>query len=111
MLTKQQVEREILELNSEYNQRKEKLNHKLFELMQLEKEKQSHTMKKEIGFYIDIFKHLLQLEKTYCCKGNREYSCDECKFVTKNHICIKNWLIDEFDEFTRQAIQEEKVDE
>ena len=35
MLTKQQVEREILELNSEYNQRKEKLNHKLFELMQL----------------------------------------------------------------------------
>lgn len=39
MLTKQQVEREILELNAEYNQRKEKLNHKLFELMQLEKRK------------------------------------------------------------------------
>ena len=50
-------------------------------------------MKKEIDFYIDIFEHLLQLEKIYCCKGNREYSCDECKFVTKNHINIMLWKI------------------
>ena len=106
MLTKQEIEREILELNKDYNKRKEELDHKLFELLQLEKEKQSHTMKHEIGFYIDIFKHLLDLEKTYCNKGDGSYSCDGCKFCTPNHICIKNWLIDEFDEFTRQAKRE-----
>lgn len=64
---------------------------------------QSHIMKKEIDFYIDVFKHLLQLEKVYCNKGNGKYSCSECKFCTPNHICIRNWLIKEFNEFTRQA--------
>ena len=107
MLTKQEIEREILELNANYNKRKEELNHKLFELLQLEKEMQSHTMKHEIGFYIDIFKHLILLEKTYCNKTNGEYSCSECKLYSQNHICIKNWLIDEFSEFTRQAKLEE----
>jgi hypothetical protein len=103
MKTKQEIERKILELNAEYNKRKEELEHKLFELFQLEKEMQSHTMKHEIDFYIDIFKYLLQLEDTYCRKGDEEYSCDECKLCTQNHVCIKNWLIGEFDEFTRQA--------
>ena len=107
METKQEIEMKILELNVEYNKRKEELNHKLFELSQLEKEKQSHTMKKEIDFYIDVFKHLLELEKTYCNRGNGEYSCSECKFCTPNHTCIKNWLIYEFGEFTRQAKLEE----
>lgn len=103
MMTKQELERKILELNADYNKRKRELDHKLFELNQLEKEKQSHTMKHEIGFYIDIFEHLLQLEKSYCNKGNGEYSCKECKFCSKNGTCIKNWLIHEFSEFTRQA--------
>ena len=108
MLTKQEIEREILQLNANYNKRKEELYHKLFELLQLEKEKQSHIMKHEIGFYIDIFKHLLELEDTYCRKGDGLYSCGGCKFRTQNHICIKNWLIDEFNEFTRQAKRELK---
>ena len=103
MLTKQELEREILELNADYNKRKAELDRKLFELKQLEKEKQSHTMTHEIEFYIDIFKHLIQLENTYCNKANGGYNCSECKFATQNHFCIKNWLIDEFDEFTRQA--------
>lgn len=103
MESRQEIERQMLELNKEYNARKEELNHKLFELGQLEKEKQSHTMKHEIEFYIDIFKHLIQLEETYCNKANGEYSCNECRFVTQDNFCIKNWLIDEFDEFTRQA--------
>ena len=70
-------------------------------------------MKYKIDFYIDIFKHLLQLEKTYRNKGDGQYSCKECKFVTENHTCIKNWLINEFDEFVRQAkkeIQDGKID-
>lgn len=103
MMTKQELERQILELNDDYNKRKRELDRKLFELNQLEKEKQSHTMKREIEFYIDIFEYLLQLEKSYCNKGNGEYSCDECKFCLKNRTCIKNWLIHEFSEFTRQA--------
>lgn len=107
MLTKQELERQILELNADYNKRKQELDHKLFELNQLEKEKQSHTMKYEIGFYLDIFEYLLQLEKLYCNKGNGEYSCNECKFCLENHTCIKNWLIDEFSEFTRQAKKRE----
>lgn len=111
-MTKQEIEREILELNVRYSQEKSRLENKLFELTQLEKENQSHTMKHEIDFYIDLFKHLLQLEKIYCNKGNGKYSCDECKFVTENGICIKNWLINEFDEFVRQAkkeIEDEKI--
>lgn len=102
-MTKQELEREILELNADYYKRKRELNKKLFELQQLEKEKQSHPMKHEINYYIDIFKHLLKLEDTYCNKGNGEFSCSECKFCTENNICIRNWLIDEFSEFTRQA--------
>lgn len=69
-MTKQEIEREISELNVRYSQEKSRLENKLFELEQLEKEKQSHTMKYEIGFYIDIFKYLLQLNKTYCNKAN-----------------------------------------
>ena len=112
-MTKQEIEREISELNVRYNKEKSRLENQLFELEQLEKEKQSHTMMKETDFYIDIFKHLLQLEKTYCNKGDGQYSCKECKFVTENHTCIKNWLINEFDEFVRQAkkeIQDGKID-
>lgn len=112
-MTKQEIERELSELNIRYSQEKQRLENKLFELTQLEKEKQSHTMKQKVGFYIDIFKYLLQLEKTYCNKGNGEYSCSECKFTTENHTCIKNWLIMEFDEFVRQAkgeIQDGKID-
>lgn len=105
-MTKQEIEREISELNVRYNQEKSRLETKLCELEQLEKEKQSHIMKYEIDFYIDIFKFLLQLEKTYCNKGNGKYSCSECKFSTENHTCIKNWLINEFDEFVRQAKKE-----
>ena len=105
-MTKQEIEREISKLNVRYSQEKSRLENKLFELEQLEREKQSHTMKYEIDFYIDIFKHLLQLEKTYCNKGNGKYSCDECKFTTRNHTCIKNWLLTEFDEFVRQAKSE-----
>lgn len=101
-MTKQEIEREISELNVRYSQEKSRLENKLFELEQLEREKQSHTMKYEIDFYTDIFKHLLQLEKTYCKKGNG-YSCDKCKFVTEGGTCIKNWLINEFGEFVRQA--------
>ena len=107
-MTKQEIEREILELNVRYSQEKSRLENQLFELKQLEKEKQSHSMKHEKDFYIDIAKHLLQLEKTYCNKGNGEYSCNECKFATKDCICIKNWFINEFDEFTRQAKKEIK---
>lgn len=105
-MTKQEIEREISELNVRYSQEKSRLENKLFELEQLEREKQSHTMKYEIDFYIDIFKHLLQLEKTYCNKGNGKYSCDECKFATENFTCIKNWLLTEFNEFVRQAKKE-----
>ena len=112
-MTKQEIEREISELNIRYNQEKSRLENQLFELEQLEKEKQSHTMMKETDFYIDIFKHLLQLEKTYCNKGNGKYSCDECKFATENLTCIKNWLLTEFNEFVRQAkkeIEDGKID-
>ncbi len=112
-MTKQEIEREILELNVRYNQEKSGLENKLLELEQLEKEKQSHTMQHEIDFYVDIFKHLLKLEKTYCNKGNGKYSCDECKLATENLTCIKNWLIVEFNEFVRQAkkeIEDEKID-
>lgn len=106
-MTKQEIKRKISELNIIYSQEKSRLENKLFELEQLEKEKQCHTMmKQEEGFYIDIFKHLLKLEKTYCNNGNGKYSCDDCKFVTENHTCIKNWLIVEFDEFVRQAKKE-----
>ena len=107
-MTKQEIEREISELNVRYSQEKSRLENKLFELEQLEREKQSHTMKYEIDFYTDIFKHLLQLEKTYCKKGNG-YSCDECKFVTEGGTCIKNWLINEFGEFVRQAKKGEQL--
>lgn len=103
MQTKQEIERKILNLNSYYNREKEKLEHELFELFQLEREKHSHTMKYKIGFYVDIFKHLLQLETTYCNKADGSYSCDGCKLCTQNHVCIRNWLIDEFNEFVRQA--------
>lgn len=112
-MTKQQIEREMSELNVRYNQEISRLENKLFELKQLEKEQQCHSMKYEIDFYIEIMKHLLKLNKTYCNKGNGEYSCSECKFVTENHTCIKNWLIVEFDEFVRQAkkeIEDGKID-
>lgn len=105
-MTKQEIEREISELNVRYSQEISKLENKLFELEQLEKEKQSHIMKHETNFYIDIAKHLLQLEKTYCNEGDRKYSCDGCKFATEDFICIKNWFLVEFDEFTRQAKKE-----
>lgn len=111
-MTKKEVERELSELNVRYSQEKSRLEKKLFELTQLEKEKQSHTMKHEIDFYIDIFKYLLQLEKTYCNKGNGKYNCDECKFNTQ-YRCIKKWLLNEFDEFVRQAkkeIEDGKID-
>lgn len=109
-MTKQELEREILELNADYNKRKAELDKKLFELRQLEEEKQSHKMKHKTSFYIEIFKYLLDLEKTYCTKSYGEYSCDDCKFSLQNKICIKNWLIDEFSEFTRQA-KKEKINE
>ena len=112
-MTKQDIEREISELNVRYSQEKSRLENKLLELEQLEKERQSHTMQYETDFYVDIFKHLLKLEKTYCNKGNRKYSCDECKLKTENLTCIKNWLISEFNEFVRQAkkgLQDEKID-
>ncbi len=112
-MTKQEIERKISELNVRYSQEKSRLENELFELTQLEKERQSHTMKHETGFYIYIFKYLLQLDKTYCDKGNGEYSCNECKFTTENHTCIKNWLMNEFDEFVRQAkkeIEDGKID-
>lgn len=70
-----------------------------------------HAMNYELEFYIGIFKHLLQLEKkycnkTYCNNRNGGYYCSECKFVTEDGICIKNWLLREFDEFVRQAKKE-----
>lgn len=105
-MTKQDIEREITELNVRYSQEKSRLENKLLELTQLEKGMQSHKMKHDIGFYIDIFKHLLQLEKTYCEKGNGEYNCEECKFNNTPYCCIKNWLLTEFDEFIRQAKKE-----
>lgn len=46
-MTKQEVERELSELNVRYIQEKSRLENKLFELTQLEREKQSHTMQKE----------------------------------------------------------------
>ena len=105
-MTKQEIERKISELNVRYSQEKSRLENELFELEQLEKEKQCHIMmKREDGFYTDIFKHLLQLEKTYCKKGNGD-SCDECKLVTEGGTCIKNWLINEVGEFVRQAKKE-----
>lgn len=107
-MTKQEIERKISELNVKYIQEKSRLENKLFELEQLEKEKQCHTMKHETRFYIDIAKHLLQLEKTYCDKGDGKYSCDGCKFATEDFICIKNWFLIEFDEFVRQAKKEIK---
>lgn len=112
-MTKQDIEREISELNVKYSQEKSRLENKLLELEQLEKEMQSHTMQHETDFYVDICKHLLKLEKTYCNKGNGKYSWDECKLATKNHTCIKNWLIVEFNEFVRQAkkeIEDGKID-
>lgn len=111
-MTKQEIEREISELNVRYNQEKSRLENKLLELDQLEKERQSHTMQYDTDFYVDIFKHLLKLEKTYCNKSNGEYSCDECKLATENLTCIKNWLISEFNEFVRQAkrgLEDEKI--
>ena len=105
-MTKKEVERELLELNIKYNQEKSRLENKLFELEQLEKEKRCHIMKQKEEFYINIFKYLLQLEKTYYDKGDGQYSCKECKFVTENHTCIKNWLLTEFNEFVRQAKKE-----
>ena len=105
-MTKQEIEREISELNVRYSQEKSRLENKLYELEQLEKEKQSHTMKYETDFYIDIFKYLLKLEETYCDKGKGKYSCGECKFKTEEGFCIKNWLIGEFNEFVRQAKKE-----
>lgn len=107
-MTKQEIEREISRLNDWYIQEKSRLENELFELEQLEKEKQSHAMKYDTDFYIDIFKHLLQLENTYCNKVNDEFSCNECKFVTKGGTCIRNWLISEFGELTRQAKKEIK---
>lgn len=112
-MTKQEIERTILELTSKYNQEKSMLENKLFVLSQLEKEKQSHTMKHKTGFYIGIFKHLLRIEEIYCNHNDGTYSCNECKFLTENHICIKNWLMDEFNEFVRQAkkeIEDGKID-
>ena len=111
-MTKQEIERKISELNVKYSQEKSRLENKLFELEQLEKERQCHSMKKEPDFYIEIIKHLLKLNDTYCNQGKGEYSCSECKFKTKDDICIKNWFIFEFDEFTRQAekeIKDEKI--
>ena len=102
-MTKQEIEREISELNVRYSQEKSRLENKLSELEQLEKEKQCHSMKHEVQFYIDIMKHLLKLNDTYCNKGNGEYNCSECKFCLENMTCIKNWLLSEFDEFVRQA--------
>ena len=112
-MTKQEIERKISELNVRYSQEKSRLENQLFKLEQLEKEMQCHTMEHNLDFYIDIFKYLLQLEETYCNKGNGEYSCKECKFKTENNTCIKNWLIFEFDEFVRQAkkeIEDGKID-
>lgn len=112
-MTKQEIEREISELNVRYNQEKSRLENKLYELEQLEKEKQCHSMMNKTDFYIKIMKHLLKLNDIYCNKGNGRYSCSECKFKTENNICIKNWLIVEFDEFVRQAkkeIKDEKID-
>lgn len=106
MESKQEIKRELLKLNKDYNKKREELNRRLFELKQLENEKESHKMKHELSFYIDIFKHLIQLEDTYCNKSDGGYNCDECKFVCGDKICIKNWLIDEYDEFTRQAKKE-----
>lgn len=60
-MTRQEIEREIHELYVKYNQEKSMLENKLFELEQLEKERQCHTMKLEMNIYIDIFKYLLQL--------------------------------------------------
>ena len=57
-------------------------------------------MKFNLDFYIDIIKHLLQLE-TYC--NNKKYSCDDCPFLTENHTYIKNWILIEFNEFIKQA--------
>ena len=109
-MTKQEIEREISELNVKYSQEKSRLENKLIELEKLEKEMKSHTMRHNADFYVDIFKHLLKLEKTHCDKRN---GCDECIFATENFICIKNWLIAEFNEFVRQAkkeLQDEKID-
>ena len=105
-MTKQEIERNISELNVWYSQEKSRLENKLFELEQLEKENQLHSMQYKIDFYIDIAKYLLQLDKTYCNKGNGEYRCSECKLVTENHTCIKNWFLSEFEEFVRQAKKE-----
>lgn len=105
-MTKQEIERKISELNVRYSQEKSRLENKLFELEQLEKEKQCHPMQHETGFYIDIFKYLLQIEEIYCNNDDGVYGCDECQFTTENHTCIKNWLLNEFDEFVRQAKKE-----
>ena len=111
MFNKQEIERQILKLNSYYDREKDRLNNKLFELQQLEQEKQSHTLEYETDFYIDICKHLLRLEKTYCSKKKGKLSCDKCKFLTEDGTCIKNWLIHEFSEFTRQAKRQIEVEE
>lgn len=112
-MTKQEIEREISELTVRYNQQKSRLENKLFELEQLEKGNQYHCMRYKIDFYIDIFKYLLQLEKPYCNKGNDGFHCNECKFATEKGVCIKKWLINEFDELVRQAkkeIEDGKID-
>lgn len=44
-MTKQEIEREISELNVRYNQEKSRLENKLFELEQLEKENVEHANK------------------------------------------------------------------
>lgn len=108
MQTKQEIEREILELNSYYNREKEKLQHKLFELLQLEKEQKGHKMQHTTDFYIDIFEHLLNLKNNYCIKEGG-VNCENCKFVTSNGVCIKKWLINEFNEFVRQAKKSLKI--
>ena len=105
-MTRQEIERKILELNVKYSQEKSNLENKLFELEQLEKERQCHSMKNKTDFYIKIMKHLLKLNDIYCNKGKNGFRCSECKFKTKDDFCIKNWLITEFDEFVRQAKKE-----
>lgn len=108
MRDKNKIKEEMDNLRKDYVIKKEELTKELKRAELVESERLNHSMKHKEDFYIEIFEHLLTMEKKYCKISKNEFRCDHCPFSLKNKVCVKNWLLSEFDVFTEEAQKELK---
>lgn len=102
-MTVSEIQKQLSELHFDYDKKKKELRKLLIKAKERESDMRSHKMQRSENFYLDVFKHLVRMDKKYCTISPSKYRCEGCPFVLDNNICVKNWLMDEFKDFAQEA--------